>query len=243
MRLAPCLISMIGLLLAVAPAFGDSRTGATSGLRSFGRVLEQLYSNLDKERAKLMQQEELLNRACDRSGSAEGFARFARQDQAELDAARAKLEQAQTNYRSLQCEIATFSTEYQTKQTALRQVQQNRQQSHEVFLQTQDDYANAIDLLQRGIAYVESAPGPLSAQSLMSLRKMIAPLAMKMAPQLETPQVPFPQQPAAFQQTLADPSNSVRVADNFLSAQTQFTAQSGDVMSDVAPGQVQQPLE
>jgi hypothetical protein len=232
---------MIRLLLAGTPAFGETRTGASSGLRSFGRVLEQLYSNLDRERAKLMQQEELLNRACDRSGTAGGFARFARQDQAELDAARAKLEQAQTNYRSLQSEIGTFSSEYQTKQTALRQVQQNRQQSHEVFLQTQDDYANAVDLLQRGIAYVESAPGPLSAQSLLSLRKMIAPLAMKVTPQLETPQVPFPQQPVAFQQALPDPSGSVRVADNFLSAQTQFAAQSNDM--DVAPEQVQQPLE
>merc|ERR1719201_2152602 len=143
-----------------------------------------------------MQQEELLNRACDHSGTAGGFSQFARQDQGELDTARAKLEQAQTNYRALQNEISTFSADYQTKQTALRQVQQNRQQSHEVFLQTQDDYANAIDLLQRGIAYVESAPGPLSAQSLMSLRKMIAPLAMKMAPQLETPQAPA----RAFQQ-------------------------------------------
>merc|ERR1719160_1970334 len=237
MRLAPCLISMIGLLLAVAPAFGDSRTGATSGLRSFGRVLEQLYSNLDRERAKLMQQEELLTKACDRSGTAAGVARFARQDQAELDAARAKLEQAQTNYRSLQGEIATFSTEYQTKQTALRQVQQNRQQSHDVFLQTQDDYANAIDLLQRGIAYVESAPGPLSAQSLLSLRKMIAPLAMKMAPQLESPQIPA----RAFQQPFMDPSSSVRNADNFLSAQTQFAVQSNDM--EVAPEQNQQPPE
>merc|ERR1719160_1827128 len=222
------------------PVLGEIRTG--SGLRSFGRVLEQLYSNLDRERTKLMQQEELLTRACDRTGTAAGVARFARQDEAELDAARAKLEQAQTNYRALQGEIAAFSTESQTKQTALRQVQQNRQQSHEVFMQTQDDYANAIDLLQRGIAYVESAPGPLSAQSLLSLRKMIAPLAMKMAPQLETPQVPFSQGPAAFPQTLMDPSSSVRNADSFLSAQTQYAVQSSDNM-DMAPEQSQQPAE